>query len=70
MTRIEFIVRMTEIIMADWRRLMLANPETVNRFHLPGDTVDISWRAMQKAEELAKEYDGRFIDQIEVKVGQ
>lgn len=60
MTRIEFICKMTDVILSDWRKVMLANDVSKERFNLPGDTVDISWRAMQKAEELAQQYEGSF----------
>ncbi len=60
MTRLEFITKMTEIILGDWRKVMLANEESVGRFNLPGDTVDICWRAMQRAEEMAQQYESEF----------
>lgn len=60
MTRIEFICKMTEVILSDWRKVMMANDVSKDRFNLPGETVDISWRAMQKAEDMAKQYDGQF----------
>jgi hypothetical protein len=60
MDRLEFVIRMTEIILADWRKVMLANPKSADRFNLPGDVCDISWRAMQKAEEIANHFEGSF----------
>lgn len=60
MTRMEFICKMTEVILSDWRKVMLANATSREQFNLPKTTVDISWRAMQKAEEMAKQYDGQF----------
>lgn len=56
MTRNEFLLQATQMILDDWRKAMLANPETVSRFNLPGDIIDISWRAAQTAEELTEEF--------------
>jgi len=56
MTRNEFIVDTAKMILDDWRAVMIANEETKGKFNLPGDMVDISWRAFQKAAEIADEF--------------
>jgi hypothetical protein len=56
MTRNEFLLQATQMILEDWRKVLLANPETMGRFALPGDITDISWRAAQKAEELTNDF--------------
>lgn len=56
MTRNEFVLKTAEMIMKDWRKVLLANEESKMRFNLPGDTVDISFRAFQKAETIADQF--------------
>lgn len=56
MTKNEYTLKLAEIILTDWRNQLLANESTKGKMNLPGDTVDISWRAMQKAEEITNNF--------------
>lgn len=56
MTKNEYTLKLAEIILNDWRNQMLGNEATKNRVNLPGDSVDIAWRAMQKAQEMADNF--------------
>lgn len=56
MTKNEYTLKLAEIILKDWRQALLASEEHRTRASLPGDTVDISFRALQKAEELAEKF--------------
>lgn len=56
MTKNEFTLKLTKIILNDWRKVMLAESITRYKLNLPGDSVDIAWRAMHKADEMADDF--------------
>lgn len=56
MTRDEFVIKTAEMILNDWRKTMLACDENKRRFNIPGDVEDISFRAFEKAYEIAQEF--------------
>jgi len=56
MSKNEFTLKLAEMILSDWRKVMLANATCADRFNLPGDVCDISLRALQKAAEMADDF--------------